>query len=159
MEETMSERLKQIIAYKTGGHKTEFCALLGWKPPYLAKLLRGSDFGITPLRTILAAFPEVDARWFLFGTGQMLGEERMSAVRREMLEAVFAVLDLERFMPVMSPEELHKYEAHITAGTRPDFSPDTVAAWEERLAHRDAERAARFAALNSPKTGTGKERG
>lgn len=149
MEDTMSERLEQLIAYKTGGRKTAFCALLGWKPPYLAKLLRGSDFGITPVRTILAAFPEVDARWLLFGTGQMLGEERVSAVRREMLEAVFAVLDLERFMPVMSPEELRQYEAHITTGTRPEFSPETVTAWERRLAHRDAEREARFAACNN----------
>lgn len=154
MEEmTMSDRLNQIIAYKTGGRKTEFCSLLGWKPPYLAKLLRGADFGITPVRTILSAFPEVDARWFLFGTGQMLGEERVSEVRREVLDVLAAVLDIERYMPVMSPEELRTFEAHITAGARPDFSPETIAEWKVKLAQRDEGRCARFAAAYAESIG------
>lgn len=42
----MNSRLLDIIRYKTGGKQSEFAALLGWTPQYLAKLLRGENFGI-----------------------------------------------------------------------------------------------------------------
>ncbi len=146
---TMNERLEEVIAYKTGGHKTEFCALLGWKPPYLAKLLRGDDFGIKPVRSILAACPEVDARWLLLGTGEMFGEGKRAEVRREVLGAVSAVLELERFMPVMTAEELRRFEGFVLTGGKPDFSPETLIDWEARLAAREADIAARIEAAKS----------
>lgn len=144
----MNTRLREIIAYKTGGRQNEFCALLGWKSPYLSKLLRGEDFGITPIMSILSAFPEIDARWFLFGTGSMLGEGKIASVRREMLESMSAILDLERFMPVMTPEELHEFEQIITTGRKPNFSPDVVSEWEHRLLDKEKKTAAIFAAAN-----------
>ena len=147
----MNERLKQIIAYKTGGRQTAFCDLLGWTPPYLSKLLRGVDFGIKPVVALLTAFPEIDARWLLLGTGSMFGEEKVASVRREMLEAMSAVLDLERYMPVMTPEELHRFEQIVKTGGKPDFSPAVVSAWEQRLCDRGKELAARFAAANNSK--------
>lgn len=142
----MNNRLKEFIEYKTGGKQTEFCALLGWTPPYLSKLLKGVNFGIQPVIKLLSTCPELNARWLLCGTGTMLNEERYNAVRREMLEAVTAVLDAERYMPVMSAEELHDFEQFITTGRKPDFSPDTVNEWERRLCDREKEMEARFAA-------------
>ena len=50
-----------------GGRRTEFCKLLGWTPQYLAKLLRGDNFGLQPVLTILSTFPEINARWLLLG--------------------------------------------------------------------------------------------
>lgn len=147
----MNNRLKEFIQYKTGGRQTEFCALVGWTPPYLAKLLKGVNFGLSPVVTLLSVFPELDARWLLLGTGTMLGQEAQAAVRRELFDNLSAVLDLERFMPVMSPDELRQYERLVTAGGKPDFSPGTVSEWQRRLADREAALAARFAAANNSK--------
>lgn len=147
----MNERLKEFIQYKTGGRQTEFCALVGWTPPYLAKLLKGVNFGLSPVMTLLSVFPELDARWLLLGTGTMLGEQAQTSVRRELLGNVAAVLDLERFMPVMSADELRRFERLVTVGGKPDFSPDTVSEWQRRLNDREAALAAKFAAANNSK--------
>jgi len=144
----MKDRLKEFIAYKTGGKQTEFCELVGWKPPYLAKLLRGEDFGIKPIITLLSAFPEVDARWLLLGTGTMLTDAKFATVRREMFDNMTTLLDLEKYMPVMTAEELHSFERFITGGGKPVFSPDVVSVWEQRLNDREQDIAARFAAAN-----------
>lgn len=65
----MNDRLKEIIEYKTGGRRTEFCKLLGWSPQYLAKLLRGGNFGLQPVLTLLEVLLEINARWLLLGQG------------------------------------------------------------------------------------------
>ena len=149
----MKERLKEFIAYKTGGRQTEFCKLVGWKPPYLAKLLRGEDFGIKPVLTILAAFPEIDARWFLLGTGTMLTESKFATVRKEMLDNMSALLDLERYMPVMTADELRSFEGFVTGGGKPVFSPSQLAEWEGKLTVREKDLEAKFAAAdNNSKT-------
>lgn len=64
----MHERLAHIIKLKAGGKQNEFAALMGWSPQYLGKLIRGGNFGLQPVLAILSKFPEIDARWFLFGT-------------------------------------------------------------------------------------------
>lgn len=64
----MNERLKHLIELKTSGNQKEFAELMGWSPQYITKLLKGEgEFGLKPVLTILSAFPEIDARWLLFG--------------------------------------------------------------------------------------------
>jgi len=64
----LNERLKHLIELKTNGSQKEFAELMGWSPQYLTKLLKGEgEFGLKPVLTILSAFPEIDARWLLFG--------------------------------------------------------------------------------------------
>ena len=66
----MNERLKHLIELKTNGSQKDFAELMGWTPQYLTKLLKGEgEFGLKPVLTILSAFPEIDARWLLFGPG------------------------------------------------------------------------------------------
>ena len=66
----MNERLKYLIEMKTNGSQKEFAELMGWSPQYITKLLKGEgEFGLKPVLTILSSFPEIDARWFLFGSG------------------------------------------------------------------------------------------
>ena len=67
----MNTRLLEIIKYKTGGRQREFADLLGWTPQYLAKLLKGENFGITPVMTIVSKLPDINARWFLTGEGDI----------------------------------------------------------------------------------------
>ena len=68
----MNERLLEIIRYKTGGRQNAFAELMGWSPQYLTKLVKGDNFGLQPVLAILSAFPEINARWLLFGQGSML---------------------------------------------------------------------------------------
>ena len=98
----MNTRLLEIIKYKTGGRQSEFAGLMGWTPQYLAKLLKGTDFGIRPVLTVLSALPEINARWLLLGDGEMIETLKYVDIRRKMLETMMSVLEMERYMPVMT---------------------------------------------------------
>lgn len=141
----MNYRLQQLIEYKTGGKQSEFARLLGWTPQYLSKLLRGEDFGIKPILAILNAIPEVNARWVLCGTGEMIEDAKFSEVRREMLERMQAVLDAEKYMPVMTPSELYDFEQVVLSGRKPEISPSQLSEWERKLTDRNDELDARIA--------------
>lgn len=134
----MNTRLQEIIKYKTGGHQAEFAQLMGWTPPYLAKLLRGENFGLKPILKILEALPEINARWLLFGSGEMIENSKLNELQREVFTSVQAILNVEKFIPVMTSDELHEYERCITSGERVNFSNEILTAWEERLIQKNA---------------------
>lgn len=133
----MNTRLFEIIKYKTGGRQSDFANLMGWTPQYLTKLLKGTDFGIRPVLTILSALPEINARWLLFGEGEMIEELKYVDILKKMFETMMSILEIERYMPVMSPEELRNYEQIVVGNKKPDFSPDTVAKWQALLQSRN----------------------
>lgn len=120
-------------------------ALLNWSPQYLSKLLKGVDFGLQPVVSIIEALPEINARWFLTGQGEMLSDEKQADLRREALEHVYQVMELERFIPVMTPDELRMFERQVREGEKADFSPDTIQSWRERLNVREREINVKFA--------------
>ena len=134
----MNHILQQIIQYKTDGRQTAFAELMGWKTPYLNKLVKGINFGLQPVLAILERFPEIDARWLLLGEGTMLSDAKEDELRREALNYAQEVLELERFIRVMSPEELRRYEECVTGRRMPDFSPETVSRWESILNERES---------------------
>lgn len=146
---TMNSRLQEIIRYKTGGRQTEFAALCGWTPQYLAKLLRGENFGLQPVLTILSTLPEINARWLLLGHGEMLEIGKLFNLQREAFAHIQAVLEIEKYIPFMSPDELHEYEQAVTTGRKPVFSPDTLSSWQRRASEREEELTAKFAAANA----------
>lgn len=139
----MNHRLLAIVKYKTGGRQKAFAEFLGWTPPYLAKLLRGDNFGLQPVLTILKKMPEINARWLLLGEGGMLNDGKMSDLRRETYSRVQSILMADRFLPVMSPEELHRFETVLSGKDYPDFSDEEVARWEALLAGRQQSLEAR----------------
>lgn len=67
-----------VIRYKTGGRQKPFAEFMGWTPPYLAKLLRGENFGLQPVLSLLEKLPEINARWLLLGQGSMLNDDMSS---------------------------------------------------------------------------------
>lgn len=129
----MNNRLLDIIKYKTGGRQKTFAELLGWTPQYLAKLLRGENFGLQPVLTLLEKLPEVNARWLLLGEGSMLNDDKISGLRRGVYSSVQRIMDYERFMPVMFPDELKEFEECIAEGRIPSFSDNEVMGFELRL--------------------------
>lgn len=130
----MNERLLQFIQYKTGGRQAEFASLMGWSPQYLHKMLKDGGIGIRPIVALLEKFPELNARWLLLGEGAMLNTGA-DTVKRHLLR----LLELEKYMPVMTPDELRLLEDGQT-----DFDAETVIRWEELLADRSKKINDRF---------------
>ena len=145
----MNSRLQEIIRYKTGGRQREFAALCGWTPQYLAKLLRGDNFGLQPVLTIISTLPEINARWLLLGQGDMLEIGKLFNLQREAFAHIQAILEIEKYIPFMSPDELHEYEKAVTTGRKPVFSPDTLSSLQQRASERETELEAKFAAANA----------
>lgn len=132
----MNERLLEIIRYKTGGRQNAFAELMGWSPQYLAKLVKGDNFGLQPVLAILSAFPEINARWFLFGQGSMLEVGMMFDLQRQAMSHIQSLLDLDKYIPVMTGEEVREFEEAIKSGHYPIFSPDTLSDLQKRLTER-----------------------
>lgn len=132
----MNNRLLDIIKYKTGGKQKAFADFIGWTPQYLAKLLRGENFGLQPVLALLEKMPEVDARWFLFGDGEMLNDDKVLGLRRETYSRALDILSYERFLSVMSPDEIRHFEDVLQFKSHPDFSDEDVARWEALLSEQ-----------------------
>lgn len=145
----MNERLIEIINYKTGGKQTVFGELMGWTPQYIAKLVRGENFGLTPVLAILAQFPEINARWFLFGEGQMLEMGRMFDLQRQAMTYIHSLLELDKYIPVMTGEQVREFENAIKMGRKPVFDPDTLSELDMRLTDREKEINAKFTGANA----------
>lgn len=130
----MNERLLQFIQYKTGGKQAEFADMMGWSPQYLHKMLKEGGIGIRPIVALLEKFPELNARWLLLGEGAMISTGA-DAVKTHLLK----LLELERYMPVMTPDELRQLENGQT-----DFGADAVARWDALLSERNQKINDRF---------------
>lgn len=119
----MKDRLHQIIQYKTNGRQTEFARLLGWTTGYLYRMLGGGSIGLQPIVSILSAFPEINARWLLLGEGSMLDSPTINYV-----SALMRAIELEKYMPVMSPQELARISSFDLS-----FSDEDIARWQQLL--------------------------
>lgn len=144
----MNDRLQEIIRYKTGGKKIPFAELMGWSPQYLSKMLRGENFGVQPILTILERLPEINARWFLFGTGEMLEIGKLFSLQRETMNHILALLDLDKYIPYMSGEEVREFENAVREGRKPLFTSNAESRWQERLTAHENEIEERFKAAN-----------
>ena len=140
----MNERLLEIIEYKAGGKQTAFAEMMGWSPQYIAKLVRGENFGLSPVLAVLSAFPEINARWFLFGQGEMLEVAMMFDLQRQAISHIQSLLDLEKYLPVMTGEQVREFEEAIKLGRAPVYDPDTLSDLDRRLSDRNKEINAKF---------------
>ncbi len=131
------DRLLDIIQYKTSGKQAEFAEIMGWSPQYLNRLTKGeSGIGIRPIISLLEKFPELNARWLLLGEGAMI-----TSGADEMKRRLFRLLEIEKYMPVMTPDELRD----ITDG-KFEFDAETVERWVVLLDKRNKEINDRFSA-------------
>ncbi len=140
----MNNRLVEIIKYRTGGKQTPFATFMGWSPQYLSKLVRGKDFGIAPVIALLQRLPELNARWLLLGEGKMLQDEKLSEVRATAQTYILSILEMEKYLPVMTPAEVREFEQMCVGEVKPNFSPEQVAKWQELLAERESMLDAKF---------------
>lgn len=122
----MNTRLAQFIDYATGGNKKDFAQSLGWSPQYLSGMLKDCRIGMSPLLTLLAKYPELNARWFLLGEGAML-----TACGDAIKAQLTHLLNIEQYLPVMTVEEQQRI-----INNNYDFDADTYAKWEALLVER-----------------------
>ena len=133
----MNDRLLELIQYKTGGKQADFAEFMGWSPQYLNRLTKGeSGIGIRPIITLLEKFPELNARWLLLGEGAMI-----TSGADEVKKRLFRLLEIEKYMPVMTPGELRD----VTEG-KYDFDAETVERWDALLDKRNKGINDRFSA-------------
>jgi hypothetical protein len=121
-----------------------FAEWIGWEPQYLANLLRGLNFGLKPVITLLSALPEINARWLILGQGSMLMDDCSSNMHTATSKHIQSVLDLERYVPVMDEEELQQYQQMIAGHKAPLFDLETRAKWAERMMERKNEELGRI---------------
>lgn len=140
----MNNRLIEIIKYRTGGRQTLFASLMGWSPQYLSKLVRGKDFGIAPVIALLQRLPELNARWLLLGEGSMLQDEKLSEVRASAQSYILLILEIEKYLPVMTPTEVREFEQMCVGEAKPQFSPEQIETWKQRLDEHNNEIDAKF---------------
>lgn len=140
----MNDRLSEIIRYKTGGKQTAFAQFMGWSPQYLSKLVRGENFGLAPVVALLQKMPEIDARWLLLGEGEMLNDEKLTEVRATAQSYITSILEMEKYLPVMTPEEVSQFEQLCIGNAQPQFDPSQITAWQGRLAAREEELNTKF---------------
>lgn len=121
------DRLLDIIQYATAGKQAEFAQIMGWSPQYLNRLIKGeSGIGIRPVIALLEKFPEINARWLLLCDGPMI-----TAASDELRRRLARLLEIEKYMPVMTPDELRE----VTHG-HCDFNAQTIAKWAALLDNR-----------------------
>lgn len=122
----MNTRLSQFIDYATGGNKADFARSLGWTPQYLSGMLKDCRIGMNPLLTLLAKYPELNARWLLLGEGAML-----TACGDAIKAQLTHLLNIEQYLPVMTVEE----QQRIINGNY-SFDAETYAKWDALLAEK-----------------------
>lgn len=116
---------------------------MGWKKSYVEKLIsQGGSVGITPLIRIVEAYPEINAGWMLTGKGPMFTCPQ--PVVSDLVEAVVHLANLERFIPVMSQEEIVHFSTHLATVGGSTFPPETIKRWESALMERQNALNARF---------------
>lgn len=69
--------------------------------------------------------------------------------QQEYFANILAVLEIEKYIPFMSPDELNEYEQAVTTCREPVFSPDTLVSWKRRASEREKDLDAKFAAANA----------
>ena len=116
----MNNRLKDIIQYRTNGHNAEFAELMGWTPQYLCRILREGNIGIRPVVAVLQAIPEIDARWFILGEGNMI-----TSTLDQTKERLLKLFALDKYICVMSPDELRELQ-----NGKVDWDEQTISRWQ-----------------------------
>lgn len=126
----MHKRLAILVDIYAKGRQVEFAQLMGWSPQYLHRLLAGEGgIGLRPIIALLEKFPAINPRWLILGKGLMI-----ESPANELKSHLLAVLSLEKYMPVMTPEELQQFAIE----GRTHWNEETIIHWSEALAEKES---------------------
>ena len=67
----------------------------------------------------------------------MLQDEKLTEVRATAQSYVLSILEMEKYLPVMTPAEVRAFEQMCVGEAQPQFSPEQVSKWQDRLGDRN----------------------
>lgn len=135
--ETINERLDFIIRLKAGS-RSRFAEILKVSPQYVNKISTpGGSVGLEPVLSVLRLYPDINARWLLLGDGDpFLLDEKTAAIRRNIGSRIDLLLSVEKYLPVMDPEEISGLEDLVKYGSYTAVDLERIPVWEQRLSER-----------------------
>lgn len=74
----------------------------------------------------------------------MLEVAMMFDLQRQAMSHIQTLLDLEKYLPVMTGEQVREFEDAIKTGRKPSYDPDTLSELDRRLTDRNKEIDAKF---------------
>ena len=83
---------------------------------------------------ILDKFKDIDARWLIFGEGYMFG-----SIENGLLSKFMRLLEIEKYVSVMSEDELTRY-VNMIQSIGASFTDSDIMKWREMLALKNSER-------------------
>jgi len=90
----ISTRLSNAVAMLASSQK-DFAERTGVNPAHLSYITNGNgEPGLKTLQKILAAFPQLSARWLLMGTGNMLDDTETAISLTKQLDDKQRIIDL-----------------------------------------------------------------
>ena len=119
----MNIGLHGFANYKAGGRKNAFAEFMWWSPLHLTKLPKGSGFGPQPVFPILSVSAETEV-------------VSSMGLQRQTLAYFLSLLDFDKYISVMTGEEVREFEEAIKNGRYPNFSPDTLSDFHKRSTER-----------------------
>ena len=79
----------------------------------------------------------------------MLEMGKLFSLQREAFAHVQSILDLERFIPFMLPDELREFEQAVSESRVPVFNAARIACWDKQFNARKEEQDAIFQAAQA----------
>lgn len=134
---SLAARIQYLIDIKTDGKKKRFAEMLEYSPQRLTNILNGT-IGLTVVERILQTFPDVDARWLILGEGE---SPTLAApeIRHELYGRVNKLLELDRYLPFMTPQETEHYRKAVASGGEIDFTAQQLYQWKKAMNKSDGK--------------------
>lgn len=112
----MNERIKQFMDYK-GLSSSEFADFIGVQRSNMSHILHGrNNPGFQFITKMLEKFPDINAKWLLTGSGEMIAEEGKTA---EKVQPDLFTLTNPEFRQVPEPEKPQSAGRKTTDSVQP----------------------------------------
>lgn len=133
--QSINERILYIVHIKSEGSLTKFSEILESTPQYVNKITKeGGSVGLDPITKILRAYPDIDARWLILGEGYpFIADSKITDLKKAISDKVSFLLNIEKYIPVMTPEQLDALGEFTQNGKDPEFTEEDLKLWDKAL--------------------------
>lgn len=129
---TIGDRIAFVASIKATSSK-QFAAMVGWSQVQMCRIVNNvQGVGLVPVQRVLETFPDIDARWLIFGDGSPFRD-----VQQRLVSGLVHLLSYEKYIPVMTESEQLRYLNAVNYLIDDLFPAETVARWENALNSRE----------------------
>ncbi len=127
-DNSIRDRILQVIKLATKGSRADFAALVGWSFVTINNVCRLGTNNAALLADIIRAVPDIDARWLLLGEGEMVRPFALAYTESLFLHRIADTLEVSALAAKMDGEQIRRLQLSLSRGEFPDFTPDEIAA-------------------------------